>query len=493
MAQKQKKKRLREHRFLVQAGAFLAIVAGALRVGFVGVNDQVEETLDPEKAVAETKETTCLIKDFNDINAAELGHLSHTATKIDTAINDRTDDATVYADEVAPKGLTNVKQVSSADHNETNLTYEQANQVADANGAVVTPDKNNSVIGTPENKSPDEVKNTVSGFSDVIPDSNGNISSGTYTASDHSRTAIVGNVTDTIGTGVHKSTENGDTLPTYDRTSGKVTDGKTIISNVTTTSKDGARTAHATVNGDVAPSTVYDENGRPVQLEAAQVGQTYYTDAQQTSKIIFTQNKQGKVVDETKGFAIPKQISDTVTGQNIINSASLDQANNVIQLTPDKNDQAGTAILGSDKGIDLSQDFDLDASVNLGSNSVEKSGGRTNKWVKQSDGTWVQVHTGSEKGGDDISFGFNPIGNDDVGHWGNSFMRKTEDEAGQIIDTANATAQQIISDAQAEITEKEAQSREELDRLKGRIDHYSTQINAAAQTIDTLLGTISSL
>ncbi|MGO3371480.1 hypothetical protein [Pseudolactococcus laudensis] len=105
----------------------------------------------------------------------------------------------------------------------------------------------------------------------------------------------------------------------------------------------------------------------------------------------------------------------------------------------------------------------------------------------------MQVHTGSEKGGDGISFGFNPIGNDDVGHWGNSFMRKTEDEAGQIIDTANATAQQIISDAQAEITEKEAQSREELDRLKGRIDHYSTQINAAAQTIDTLLGTISSL
>lgn len=78
-----------------------------------------------------------------------------------------------------------------------------------------------------------------------------------------------------------------------------------------------------------------------------------------------------------------------------------------------------------------------------------------------------------------------------------AIMRKTEDEAGQIIDTAKATAQataqQIISDAQAEIAEKEAQSREELDRLKGRIDHYSTQINAAAQTIDTLLGTISSL
>ncbi|WP_332384528.1 lectin-like domain-containing protein [Lactococcus laudensis] len=397
MAQKQKKKRLRDHKVLVQAGAFLAIVAGALRVGFVGVNDQVEETLDPEKAVAETKETTCLIKDFNDANAAELGHLGDTATRIDTARNDRTDDAAVYADEVAPKGLTNVKQVSSADHNETNLTYEQANQVASANGAVVTPDKNDSVIGTAENKSPDEVKNTVSGFSDVITDSNGNISSGTYTSSDHSRTAIVGNVTDTIGTGVHKSTENGDTLPTYDGTSGKVTDSKTIISNVVTASKDGARTAHATVNGDVAPSTVYDdENGRPVQLEAAQVGQTYYTDAQQTSKIILTQNKQGKVVDETKGFAIPKQISDTVTGQNIINSASLDQANNVIQLTPDKNDQAGTAILGSDKGIDLSQDFDLDASVNLGSHSVEKSC-------------------------DGISFGFNPIGNDDVGHWGNSF------------------------------------------------------------------------
>lgn len=120
MAQKQKKKRLRDHKVLVQAGAFLAIVVGALRVGFVGVNDQVEETLDPEKAVAETKETTCLIKDFNDVNAAELGHLGDTATRIDTARNDRTDDAAVYADEVAPKGLTNVKQVSSADHNETN-------------------------------------------------------------------------------------------------------------------------------------------------------------------------------------------------------------------------------------------------------------------------------------------------------------------------------------------------------------------------------------
>ena len=166
---------------------------------------------------------------------------------------------------------------------------------------------------------------------------------------------------------------------------------------------------------------VYDENGNSVQLGNVNVGQTYYSDTQKTSKVIFTKNKPGKNVDETKGFTIPKHINDAVTGQNIINSTTLDQANNVIQLTPDKNDQAGTAILGSDKGIDLSQDFDLDASVNLGSHSVEKSDGGTNKWVKKEDGEWVQVHTGPEKGGDGISFGFNPIGNDDVGHWGNSF------------------------------------------------------------------------
>lgn len=74
-----------------------------------------------------------------------------------------------------------------------------------------------------------------------------------------------------------------------------------------------------------------------------------------------------------------------------------------------------------------------------------------------------------------------------------SIMRQTEAEAAQIIETAKTTAQQLINDAQAEIAEKEAQSKEELNRLKGRIDHYSTQINAAAQTIDTLLGTISHL
>ena len=59
--------------------------------------------------------------------------------------------------------------------------------------------------------------------------------------------------------------------------------------------------------------------------------------------------------------------------------------------------------------------------------------------------------------------------------------------------TLAPNSSQQVKVAQAEIAEKEAQSREELDRLKGRIDHYSTQINAAAQTIDTLLGTISSL
>ncbi|MDG4961431.1 lectin-like domain-containing protein [Lactococcus raffinolactis] len=247
------------------------------------------------------------------------------------------------------------------------------------------------------------------------------MSRGTYTSADKSQTAIVGDVTTTIGTPVQKSTENGDILPEYDTVTDKTADGKTIVSDVVTTSKDGKTTLYATINGDVAPSMVYDENGNSVQLGNVNVGQTYYSDAQKTSKVIFTKNKPGKNVDETKGFTIPKHINDAVTGQNIVNSATLDQANNVIQLTPDKNDQAGTAILGSDKGIDLSQDFDLDASVNLGSHSVEKSDGGTNKWVKKEDGEWVQVHTGPEKGGDGISFGFNPIGNDDVGHWGNSF------------------------------------------------------------------------
>jgi chromosome segregation ATPase len=64
-------------------------------------------------------------------------------------------------------------------------------------------------------------------------------------------------------------------------------------------------------------------------------------------------------------------------------------------------------------------------------------------------------------------------------------MRQTEDEADQIIETAKATAQQLIQDAQVEIEEKQAQSKAELNRLKGRIDHYSTQINAATQTIDS--------
>jgi hypothetical protein len=72
-------------------------------------------------------------------------------------------------------------------------------------------------------------------------------------------------------------------------------------------------------------------------------------------------------------------------------------------------------------------------------------------------------------------------------------MRQTEDEADQIIETAKATAQQLIQDAQVEIEEKQAQSKAELNRLKGRIDHYSTQINAATQTIDSLLGTINRL
>ncbi|TLQ15860.1 lectin-like domain-containing protein [Lactococcus raffinolactis] len=265
------------------------------------------------------------------------------------------------------------------------------------------------------------MKNSISGFEDVAIDSNGNVSRGTYTSADKSQTAIVGDVTTTIGTPVQKSTENGDILPEYDTVTDKTADGKTIVSDVVTTSKDGKTTLYATINGDVAPSMVYYENGNSVQLGNVNVGQTYYSDAQKTSKVIFTKNKPGKNVDETKGFTIPKHINDAVTGQNIVNSATLDQANNVIQLTPDKNDQAGTAILGSDKGIDLSQDFDLDASVNLGSHSVEKSDGGTNKWVKKEDGEWVQVHTGPEKGGDGISFGFNPIGNDDVGHWGNSF------------------------------------------------------------------------
>jgi hypothetical protein len=286
------------------------------------------------------------------------------------------------------------------------------------------------------------VKNSISGFEDVAIDSNGNVSRGTYTSADKSQTAIVGDVTTTIGTPVQKSTENGDILPEYDTVTDKTADGKTIVSDVVTTSKDGKTTLYATINGDVAPSMVYDENGNSVQLGNVNVGQTYYSDAQKTSKVIFTKNKPGKNVDETKGFTIPKHINDAVTGQNIVNSATLDQANNVIQLTPDKNDQAGTAILGSDKGIDLSQDFDLDASVNLGSHSVEKSDGGTNKWVKKEDGEWVQVHTVPEKGGDGISFGFNPIGNDDVGHWGNSFGFKLDTYYNNIKDVMADNASQ---------------------------------------------------
>lgn len=286
------------------------------------------------------------------------------------------------------------------------------------------------------------MKNSISGFEDVAIDSNGNVSRGTYTSADKSQTAIVGDVTTTIGTPVQKSTENGDILPEYDTVTDKTADGKTIVSDVVTTSKDGKTTLYATINGDVAPSMVYDENGNSVQLGNVNVGQTYYSDAQKTSKVIFTKNKPGKNVDETKGFTIPKHINDAVTGQNIVNSATLDQANNVIQLTPDKNDQAGTAILGSDKGIDLSQDFDLDASVNLGSHSVEKSDGGTNKWVKKEDGEWVQVHTVPEKGGDGISFGFNPIGNDDVGHWGNSFGFKLDTYYNNIKDVMADNASQ---------------------------------------------------
>lgn len=436
MAQKQKNKSLKEHRFLVQAGAFVAIAAGAIRGGFFGESEKVKETVDTDKALAETNEVTCVISDFNNVNTAELtptltvGGDDSVATSNDLAYaaeltpvgagleatgNDQTKPVKT------PDGLTSAKQVSSADHNESNLSYGQAKHIADANGAAVSTDAKDSVIGTPENKAPDEVKNSISGFEDVAIDSNGNVSRGTYTSADKSQTAIVGDVTTTIGTPVQKSTENGDILPEYDTVTDKTADGKTIVSDVVTTSKDGKTTLYATINGDVAPSMVYDENGNSVQLGNVNVGQTYYSDAQKTSKVIFTKNKPGKNVDETKGFTIPKHINDAVTGQNIVNSATLDQANNVIQLTPDKNDQAGTAILGSDKGIDLSQDFDLDASVNLGSHSVEKSDGGTNKWVKKEDGEWVQVHTGPEKGGDGISFGFNPIGNDDVGHWGNSF------------------------------------------------------------------------
>lgn len=299
------------------------------------------------------------------------------------------------------------------------------------------------------------MKNSISGFEDVAIDSNGNVSRGTYTSADKSQTAIVGDVTTTIGTPVQKSTENGDILPEYDTVTDKTADGKTIVSDVVTTSKDGKTTLYATINGDVAPSMVYDENGNSVQLGNVNVGQTYYSDAQKTSKVIFTKNKPGKNVDETKGFTIPKHINDAVTGQNIINSTTLDQANNVIQLTPDKNDQAGTAILGSDKGIDLSQDFDLDASVNLGSHSVEKSDGGTNKWVKKEDGEWVQVHTGPEKGGDGISFGFNPIGNDDVGHWGNSFgLGYLNNSFGFKLDTYYNNIKDIMADNASQYNNK---------------------------------------
>lgn len=441
MAQKQKKKALREHRFLVQVGAFVAIVAGAFRGGFFGESDEITETPETEKTLSETSDVTCVIPDFNNIKAAELKPASASEAG-DGNSSDKvtTSDDLVYAAELpsasatsgqteksqiksvkTPDGLTNVTQVLNADHNETNLSYDQAKQLAAENGAAVSPDAKNTVIGTPENKTPDDVKKSVSGFADVQTGPNGDVSSGTYTSSDHARTAIVGEVTTTIGTPVQKSTEKGDQLPAYDVATGKVKDGKTLVSAVVTTPKDGTTTHYATVKGDVAPSVVYDATGKPVQLDDIKVGQTYYSDAEKTTKLIFTKNKLGKIVDETKGFTIPKQIKDDATGQKINNSASLDQANNVIQLTPDKNDQAGTAILGSDKGIDLSQDFDLDASVNLGSHSVEKSGGGATKWVKDTAGKWVQVHTGAEKGGDGISFGFNPIGNADVGHWGNSF------------------------------------------------------------------------
>ncbi|GAX47798.1 lectin-like domain-containing protein [Pseudolactococcus reticulitermitis] len=435
MTQKEKKKLLREHKLLVQAGAFFAIVAGTLRAGFIDENDcQAKETNDaPDKVVSEVNQFTCTIKNFDNVNADDIRTTEKAVASSTTAEN------LAYADEVTPEtasaqtgnaqtaaattpdGVTNVKKVSSDNHNETNLTYAQAEQLAQANGAAVTSDVTGSQTGAIANKTPDQVKNAVSDFDGVTTDVNGNVTSGTYTSADKSKTAIVGDVTTTTGTPVQKSTEQGNTLPTYDATTGKTADGQTLVSNVVTTPKDGEKTSHATIKGDVAPNTVYDENGNSVQLEAVKVGQTYYTDAQQTKKIIFTKNKQGKIVDETKGFRIPDNINDTVTGQKIGNNATLDHVNNVIQLTPDKNDQAGTAILGSDKGIDLSQDFDLNASVNLGSHSVEKSGGGATKWIKEKDGKWVQVHTGSEKGGDGISFGFNPIGNADVGHWGNSF------------------------------------------------------------------------
>ena len=42
MAQKQKNKSLKEHRFLVQAGAFVAIAAGAIRGGFFGESEKVK-------------------------------------------------------------------------------------------------------------------------------------------------------------------------------------------------------------------------------------------------------------------------------------------------------------------------------------------------------------------------------------------------------------------------------------------------------------------
>ena len=72
MAQKQKNKSLKEHRFLVQAGAFVAIAAGAIRGGFFGESEKVKETVDTDKALAETNEVTCVISDFNNVNTAEL-------------------------------------------------------------------------------------------------------------------------------------------------------------------------------------------------------------------------------------------------------------------------------------------------------------------------------------------------------------------------------------------------------------------------------------
>ncbi|GHU35439.1 hypothetical protein FACS1894192_00070 [Bacilli bacterium] len=73
------------------------------------------------------------------------------------------------------------------------------------------------------------------------------------------------------------------------------------------------------------------------------------------------------------------------------------------------------------------------------------------------------------------------------------FTQQAQDEAAEMIETAKATVSQMMQQAQAEIAEKEAQSKEELNRLKTRIDYYSSQINDAAQTIEVLLSSVSHL